>query len=117
MKDNSLDEIDEFFSWNGLGVAECVLCKHDIYNHYWNGAGSAENSGWDSCKVDKCKCIGKDNVKEPNTVYECPLETRFVPSKQARTTLQELITKREREAYKKGYIDRGIKELNTSEGE
>lgn len=75
----------------GVGVAECVLCNHDVYNHYWNGAGSEENSGWDSCKVKDCKCLGKDIEKEPNTVYECPLVTRFVPDKHATTQIINLI--------------------------
>lgn len=42
----------------------CGNCGHNWYSHYWNGAGSAENSGWDSCRVSDCKCEWEDARQE-----------------------------------------------------
>lgn len=41
----------------------CVLCRHHKSSHYWNGAGNPDQSGYDSCKLESCKCEGKF---EPN---------------------------------------------------
>lgn len=81
------DELNEILGNYGLGDAICIVCRHNIYNHYWNGAGNQEQAAWDSCKHDKCSCVGKEIERQPNTVYECPLQTIFVPSKGASSAL------------------------------
>lgn len=79
---NTVDPIDKIFGNYGVGNALCVLCKHDIYSHYWNGTHD-----WDSCKVTDCKCVGKKVTREANTVYECPFETEWVANTEAKAAI------------------------------
>ena len=42
----------------------CKKCGHTKENHYWNGGGNQENSGYDRCKNGDCKCIDYDEVND-----------------------------------------------------
>jgi len=53
-----LEEFDEKFGFYEIYI--CADCGHTKEDHYWNGGGYLENSGYDSCRADNCKCISEN---------------------------------------------------------
>ncbi len=48
----------------------CSRCGHSIENHYWNGGGRSENSGYDSCLCPGCECPCLVNKGETKTIVD-----------------------------------------------
>lgn len=91
------NKIDELLGEWGVGMVVCAACKHDVYSHYWNGAGNSANGGWDTCKTEGCKCEGEWDDPEPNTIDSCDwIKRKFIPSKSAHSQIEALITEQVR---------------------
>ena len=85
---NLSDELDKLIKDYGIGLVVCAACKHDVYSHYWNGAGNGENSGWDSCHAKDCSCKGEWSEPESNTIDSCGwLKREFVPDANFKTAI------------------------------
>ena|SRR3990167_9069896 len=63
MKNNLHSEISKILKpqyaiWERL----CKKCSHSADNHYWNGGGQVEYSGFDACKT--CGCVEYDKNED-----------------------------------------------------
>jgi len=67
-----LKQFDEKFGFYEIYI--CADCGHTKEDHYWNGGGCLENSGYDSCRADNCKCISEnwkiEKQKEENKAFK-----------------------------------------------
>lgn len=93
--------VDKFF---GEEIYVCKKCSHDKENHYWNGAGIPERSGYDACHVPKCECRV---LSETCDVKKLPADER----------LKSFIASERKMAYQEGlaewYIDESDGDLIT----
>jgi hypothetical protein len=51
--DKQIDELNKRFGEE----SQMCECGHHKEFHYWNGGGRIENSGYDSCRAEGCKCV------------------------------------------------------------
>jgi len=53
---------DEKFGFYEVYV--CADCRHTKEDHYWNGGGRSEASGYDRCRNGDCKCVNENFIVE-----------------------------------------------------
>jgi len=75
IKEND-EKFDEKFGFYEIYI--CADCGHTKEDHYWNGGGRPEASGYDRCRIENCKCISEnwktEKQKEDNTAIKSHLK-------------------------------------------
>ena len=52
----------------------CADCGHTKEDHYWNGGGHLDRSGYDRCRAKNCECVSENwlikKQKEENKAFK-----------------------------------------------